>query len=93
MGKIIKIGIIGDYNKKTISHSAIEDSLNHSADSLSIEVSAIWLPTESFLTLAGIDKLKDFNAYWVSSGDPKNIDGALTGIRIARETGKPLIAT
>ena len=93
MDKIIRIGIIGDYNVNTISHLATDASLKHSAGVLSVEVDADWLPTESFLTTEGREKLKDYDAFWVASGDPQNIEGAMAGIRIAREAGKSLIGT
>ena len=84
---------IGDYNEETISHPEINASLEHSAATLSVRIDAAWLPTESFLTQTGCEKLNDFDAYWVASGDPWNFEGALIGIRIARETGKPFFAT
>ena len=93
MGDLIKIRIIGDYDENTVSQPAIDASLMHSAAALSVRVDADWLPTESLLNPESRDELEDYDAYWIASGDPQNIEGALTGIRIARETGKPLIGT
>ena len=93
MVNAVKVGIIGDYNENTVSQPAINDALEHSAAALSVQVTMNWLPTESFLNPEGRYKLEDYDAYWVASGDPQNIEGVLTGIRIARETGKPLIGT
>ena len=93
MANLITIGIIGDYSEETISHPAINASLEHSATALSISIDAAWLPTETFLTPEACEQLEDFDAYWIASGDPENINGALIGIRIARETGKPFIGT
>jgi CTP synthase (UTP-ammonia lyase) len=89
----IKIGIIGDYNEKTVSHPAMNASLKHSAAALAVQIDADWLPTGLFNTPEGRRRLEDFDSYWIASGDPQNVEGAITGIRIARETGKPLIGT
>ncbi len=94
MDRTVRIGIIGDYDAGKISHPVTNSAIEQSADVLSVEADVTWLPTESFLTPEGMEKLKDFDAYWASSGSPyRSAEGALSAIRIARETGKPFIGT
>ena len=92
MKTLLRIGIIGDFNLRFTHHQATDDSLRHSAESLAIEVQTTWIPTESLET--GIEPLYQFDGLWCSSGSPyKSMEGALRGIRYARESGKPFVAT
>ena len=94
MERTANIGIIGDYDKNKTSHPATNQAIQHAADFLSIKAEVKWLPTPSFLTKAGQEKLGQFNGIWASSGSPyKSFQGALYAIRTARETKKPFIGT
>ena len=94
MTRTITVGIIGDYNPDYRSHIATVESLKHAADSLSAAVDFKWLPTESLEDESGRNTLKQFDALWCSPGSPyRSMNGALNGIRFARETGWPFIGT
>lgn len=92
MKSLLRIGVIGDFNSNFAHHYATDDSLRHSAESLGIEVLTTWIPTESLETDTA--ELQPFDGLWCSSGSPyKSMEGALRGIRYARESGKPFVAT
>jgi CTP synthase (UTP-ammonia lyase) len=94
MSREINIGIIGDFDPKKTSHPSMNNSINHAAKHLSTAVNINWLPTPSFLTEEGQKSLASFDCIWMSSGSPyQSSDGAINGIRIARELNKPFIGT
>jgi CTP synthase (UTP-ammonia lyase) len=94
MDKSVNIGIIGDYDAKKISHAATNEAIEHAARHLSINASVTWLPTPSFLTGAGQKTLEKFDAILASPGSPyRDFEGAITAIRIARESKRPFIGT
>jgi CTP synthase (UTP-ammonia lyase) len=94
MSQTVNIGIIGDYDEKKTSHPATNQALRHAADYLPIEASVTWLPTLSFLTKEGQQKLGQFDAVWASPGSPyRSMEGAIEGIRLAREMGRPFTGT
>lgn len=94
MKQTVNIGIIGDYDAKKASHPAMNNALRHAADTLSLEAKATWLPTPFFLTEERGKKLEELDAVWASSGSPyQSLEGAIAGIRLAREMGRPFIGT
>ena len=94
MHQAIKVGIIGDYDPDLRFHNATNEALKHAAKALSLAVDLNWLPTKSLEDQSGQKKLEQFDALWGSPGSPYNsMDGALQGIRFAREMGWPFIGT
>lgn len=93
MSEIINIGIIGDYDESSLSHKATNKAFYHAASQSSIEADITWLPTPSFLTPEGKQKLEQFDGVLVAPGTYRNSVGALQGIRIAREMNIPFIGT
>jgi CTP synthase (UTP-ammonia lyase) len=87
------IGVIGDFDPAYTHHRATNLSLGLAAESLGIELTCEWIPTESIASDS--DRiLKGFDGLWASPGSPyRSIDGALAGIRFARESGKPFVGT
>jgi CTP synthase (UTP-ammonia lyase) len=91
---IINIGVIGDFNPQKASHPPTNESLRHAARRLSVEVNISWIPTLSLLTEKGQKSLAKFDGLWASAGSPyQSLEGALNGIRIAREMDRPFIGT
>jgi CTP synthase (UTP-ammonia lyase) len=93
MNKPLRIGIIGDYRPDFRPHQATQAALGHAADALQLAVAIEWLPT---LTLAQDwdTQLRPFDALWCAPGSPyQSMDGALRGIRFAREQSVPFIGT
>jgi CTP synthase (UTP-ammonia lyase) len=93
MSKTIKVAILGDFNPQFSHHHATDESLRQSAARLGIEVQPVWVPTDS-LEEDAPGKLNSFDAIWCSSGSPyRSMNGALEGIRFAREKNWPFFAT
>lgn len=93
MKDTVKIGIIGDYDPKKISHKATQDALCHCGDSLSIKTEIVWLPTKDLEVQKEFD-LSTFDGFWCSPGSPYlSYTGALQGIQYAREKNHPFIGT
>ena len=83
-----RIGIIGDYNDNYPLHKATTDSIRHAARALAREIEPQWLPTDGTHDYAG------FQGLWCSPGSPyRSMEGALAGIRYAREMGVPFFGT
>jgi len=93
MNRLLKVGIIGDYDPKSVSRIATNEALGHAAAALSVSVHPSWLPTQSLANGFDDSILKRFDALWCAPGSPyKSMDGALAGIQFARERGWPFIA-
>lgn len=86
--KNIHIGIIGDFNANNPTHTATNEALQHAAVTLDVTVDARWIPTDE------ITGLSNFDGIIASPGSPyRSLDGALHGIRFAREHGVPFLGT
>ena len=93
MNQPLKVGIIGDYDPKLVSHLPTNEALGHAATALSLSVHSSWLSTESLADGFDESALERFDALWCAPGSPyKSMDGALRGIQFAREKGRPFIA-
>jgi CTP synthase (UTP-ammonia lyase) len=94
MDRKVNIDIIGDYDSSKPSHIATNAAIGHAAGYLKIKIEVTWMPTPSFLTGEGKKNINLFDAVWVSPSSPyQNTEGALEGIKLARETDRPLIGT
>ena len=83
-----RIGIIGDFNPKNLTHLATNDGIQHAADVLGKPFDAVWLPTDQ------THDFGEFQALFCSPGSPyRSLEGALVGIRYARENGVPFMGT
>jgi CTP synthase (UTP-ammonia lyase) len=92
-GPNIRIGVIGDHAASRKTHVATDEALSHAAHALSLDVEARWLPTPA-LAAQPASELASFAGFFVAPGSPyRSLDGALHGIRFAREAGRPLLGT
>src|SRR5689334_15701930 len=90
----VRIGILGDFNTEFRSHHATNDSIQHAARKLKLEVESEWLPTTSLLEPSAEKKLESFDGLWASAGSPyKSFDGMLRGIQFARTRDWPFLGT
>ncbi|HEX9929013.1 MAG TPA: CTP synthase [Pyrinomonadaceae bacterium] len=88
----IKLGLIGDYSPDVVAHIAIPKALSLAAEVIKDEVNAVWLGTET--VAEKINELSEFDALWCVPASPyKNMDGALSAIRYARESKVPFLGT
>jgi CTP synthase (UTP-ammonia lyase) len=91
---VVRIGILGDFNPDFRSHHATNDSLQHAANKLAIEIESEWLPTPSLTEPNAEDRLASFDALWATPGSPyKSFDGMLKGIEFARRRNWPFLGT
>lgn len=89
-----RIGIIGDYDASFEPHRATDAALTHAASALSLGIEAVWLPTTALDAPGAIQSLASFGGLWVAPGSPyRSMSGALRAIRLARESGLPLLGT
>src|SRR5262245_18934308 len=89
----LTIGIIGDHDASFPPHLATDAAIQHAAAVLDLGIAVTWLPTESLDGFAD-DRLQLYDALWCAPGSPyRSMQGALNGIRYAREHGRPFLGT
>lgn len=90
----VHIGIFGEYDPASPTLPALEKSLQHAADHLTIPCQATWLSTDSLLVPELDRKLETFDGLWAAPGSPyKSFDGMLRGIEFARRRNWPFVGT
>lgn len=88
--------MIGDYNPAFVAHTTADASLRHVADATGIAIESAWVATPSIPAdpVEAAKALSAWDGLWISAGSPyASRDGALAAIRVARERGKPMVAT
>ncbi|MBB3110195.1 CTP synthase (UTP-ammonia lyase) [Paenibacillus phyllosphaerae] len=91
---MIRIGLIGDYDVNVVAHRAIPIALALAADDLGVQVETDWIPTESLDGADAHDRLAGYSAIWCVPASPyRSMQGALNGIRYAREQRIPFLGT
>lgn len=86
------LAIVADFNAKSKSHRATDDAIKHSADGLGLQPR--WIHTSELSSTDGLQQLRQFSGIWIGPGSPyANMEGALSAIRFARESGIPLLGT
>src|SRR5262249_54025829 len=97
MQRVLRIGIIADYNPKNKYHIATEQSVAHAAEALGLRAESVWLDTDGLDNTSNTSaeaRLADFNGLWCGTSSPyRSMDGALRAIRFARERGVPFVGT
>lgn len=89
----IRVALVGDQSPEVAAHSAIPLALALSAADLKTEVNPVWIST-SELAQRGAAELARCDAVWCVPGSPyASMDGALEGIRYAREQRRPFLGT
>jgi CTP synthase (UTP-ammonia lyase) len=88
------IGVIGDLMPGHAPQDAIAPAIEHAAAALGMEPPEVrWWGTDR-LDAEGPDALADAAAIWCAPGSPyRSLDGALAGIRFARERAIPFLGT
>ena len=88
----LTIGVIGDFQKDNVSHQVMQPALNHSGKGSGINAECVWLPTEELEKNA--NDLSKFDGFWGATASPyKSLEGALMGIKYARENKIPFLGT
>ena len=88
-----RIGIIGDYDATYTGHRDTCEALGGAGVRTGVYVDYEWVGTDA-IAAAGPTVLDGFDGLWASPGSPyRSMDGALAGIRYAREHDRPFIST
>jgi CTP synthase (UTP-ammonia lyase) len=89
----VRVGVIGDRMARFVPQDAIETSLAHASERVGVGVGVTWFATPDLEDDAdGV--LAACDALWCAPGGPyRSLDGALEGIRFARESATPFIGT
>lgn len=92
-GNILKIGLIGDYQPNVVAHQAIPIAVRLASEELSLQSVVQWIPSEK-LERDASSQLTGYQALWAAPATPyRSMEGALEGIRYARENQIPLLGT
>ncbi|MFJ3487655.1 CTP synthase [Pseudomonas sp. NPDC090202] len=87
----IRIALVGDYDEDVPAHQAIPPALDRVAGEAGIEVAFDWLPTTE---VGSGQVLEGYDGIWCVPASPyRDMDGALTAIRFARERSVPFLGT
>jgi CTP synthase (UTP-ammonia lyase) len=87
----IRIGLIGDQSKDVRAHGAIPTALELARHSEEQKCELTWLPTDA---PRARERLTAFHGLWCVPGSPyKDMSGALSAIRVARECEIPFLGT
>ena len=90
----LKIGIVADWNPKNKLHVATNTSIAHAARALGLDAEPVWLDTDTLDHDSAESRLRECDAIWCGTSSPyRSMEGALRGIRFAREQGWPFIGT
>lgn len=88
-----RIAVIGDRLAGFTPQESIQAALEHSGAFLGVLVEVEWIPTPTLLGAAH-ERLQDADGVWCAPGSPfVSLEGALEGIRFAREHGRPFLGT
>lgn len=89
----IRIGIVGDFDRRKHSHWATEAALFHSAAKLGALVEPRWIATSSIIH-DGVAQLSEYAGIWGAPGSPfDSADGMLRAIEHARTSNVPYLGT
>jgi CTP synthase (UTP-ammonia lyase) len=87
----IAVGLIGDFDPDVTAHRAIPLAVAGAALEAGIDAQVEWVATDE---IAAPSRLARYAALWCVPASPyRSLDGALTAIRHARETGTPFLGT
>lgn len=91
MRRTLQVGLIGDFDDGVTAHRAIPLALRLAAEQLSRTLNVEWLATDA---MPDAERLARFDALWCVPASPyRSMDGALRGIRHAREQRVPFLGT
>jgi len=86
--------IIADFDSQSKAHRATNDAIEHSIAALGSTIEFQWIDTGELAQPDGLKQLSKYSGIWIGPGSPyKNMDGALSAIRLAREQKISLLGT
>jgi CTP synthase (UTP-ammonia lyase) len=84
-----KIALVAEWSPTSENHRATEEALRHSSDKLGVKLDYEWVMTSSFDPAC----VTTFDGIWLTTGEYRNRDAVMEGVRIAREAGIPSFGT
>ena len=89
----MKLAIIGEFNPSFRPHVATNEAIEHSKQSLGIQVEVGWVSTDYIVD--NFNSIIDtYNGFWIAPGSPyKSMTGALEIIKYARLNNVPTLGT
>jgi CTP synthase (UTP-ammonia lyase) len=91
---MLRVGLIGDYDPQVKAHAVTLKAIALAAVDLSCEVELRWLQTPSLVAEDAEQRLAECQVLWAVPNTPyESMEGAINGIRFAREHGVPLLGT
>ncbi len=94
MHRTKSLAIVGDFNSGSRAHAATNNAIEHCSAALDLPIEHRWIGTGEVSRPEGIKQLEKFSGIWIAPGSPyRNMEGALSAIRLARERGIPLFGT
>jgi CTP synthase (UTP-ammonia lyase) len=91
---MVRVGIIGDFDRGKHSHWATEAALFHAAARLGIAVEPRWIATPSLEHAPTERLLEEVDGIWGAPGSPfASMKGMLRGIELARRNDVPYLGT
>ena len=91
--RMLRITVIGDFDKKRVSHIATHEALRHAAEATSLSLDIQWIATQALENNFESQGLESFDGIWGAPGVPKSSSGVMNAIRFAREKGVPYVGT
>lgn len=92
MESTVRLAILGDHDAGRRVHSALDDALRHAVGTRHRTLVWDWIATET-LAIEPVSALAGANGVLAATDDDcASVDGALAGIRIARERRLPYLA-
>jgi len=90
MGKLVRVGVVGDFDPANRSHRNTNSALSRAAEELSIEARVEWVATEQ----VSEERLKPYEALWLAPASPyRSFEGALAAVEFARRRNLPFTAS
>jgi CTP synthase (UTP-ammonia lyase) len=88
------LAVVADFDPGSKAHRATNEAINHSNAALGLAVGCEWIGTAELARPGGLKQLSKYSGIWIGPGSPyKNMDAALSAIRMAREHAIPLFGT
>jgi CTP synthase (UTP-ammonia lyase) len=88
------LAIVADFDSTSKSHRATVEAIAHSSAALGVKVEPQWIATSQLDVPENLTSLSRYSGIWIGPGSPyASMDGALSAIRMARESGIPLLGT
>ena len=82
--KLIGIGTMGERDGTFAPHRTLDDAIQHSAGELSLAAEPVWVATGAIRENPE-SALGGYRGLWAAPGSLESVEGALAGIRFARE--------